>query len=167
MKNILIILSLLGSVCLRAEMVRVVAVENARTLVVERNGAREQVHLAGVAIVDEARATQLLRWTVGTSWVLLEPHPAGGHLVYRSPDALFVNRELVQRGYARATQHGIEAASNLIVTYLGEIDPPSTTTTAPRQKRSDTSRRSSASPPPKTRVPKAPRIAPTKSRARP
>ena len=143
MKNILIILSLLGSVCLRAEMVRVVAVENSRTLVVERNGAREQVHLAGVAIVDEARAAQLLRWTVGTSWVLLEPHPGGGHLVYRSPDALFVNRELVQRGYARATQHGIEAASNLIVTYLGEIDPPATST-APRQKRSDTSRRSSA-----------------------
>jgi hypothetical protein len=167
MKNFLIILSLLGSVCLRAEMVRVVGVENARTLVVDRNGTRERIQLAGVAIVDEARAVQLLRWTVGTSWVLLEAQPGGGHHVYRSPDALFVNRELVQRGYARATQHGIEAASNLIVTYLGEFDPPATTTTAPPQTRSDTSGRSSASPRPKTRVRKAPRTAPQKRRGRP
>lgn len=156
--------SLLLAVCARAEMVRVVEIRDAQTLVIERNGAREPIRLAGLAILDEARATQLLRWTVGTSWVLVEAHAGGGHLVYRSPDALFVNRELVMRGYARATVHGIEEQPNVIVTYLGEINPPATST-QPRTG-SDTRRRSSARPEPKTRIPRAPRIrnpSPTKA----
>lgn len=108
-----------------AAMVRVVDVHDGRTLVIERNGARETIQLAGVAITDEDRAAELLRWSLVSTWVLLEAHPRGGHLAYRSPDALFVNRELVLRGFARATEHGIEPERNLVVTYLGIIDPPS------------------------------------------
>ena len=90
---------------LRAEaaMVRVVAIENGRTITVERNGARESVRLAGVEVSDDARARDLLRWTIGNAWVMVEPAGNGDYLVYRSPDALFLNRELVLRGYARAT----------------------------------------------------------------
>lgn len=163
MKLTLTILFLSTTLVARAEMLRVVAVENARTLVVERNGAREHVTLAGVSVTDEARATQLLRWTVGTSWVLVERHAGGGHLVWRSPDALLVNRELVVRGYARATLHEIDVPSNVIVTYLGEIDPPATSV-APRRRSSGTSPHPSASPKPETRAPKPPRRSPRKGR---
>jgi len=151
-----LLLALLPALSSHAEMVRVVEVRDSQTLVIERNGTRESVRLAGLAILDETRATQLLRWTVGTSWVLVERHAGGGHLVYRSPDALFVNRELVARGYARATLHGIEEQPNVIVTYLGEINPPAIA--SPPQTGSGTSRRSSARPARQTRTPRAPRI---------
>lgn len=124
MKRIPLILSLMLAVCAQARMVRVVSVDDARTLTVEHDGKREQIRLAGVEIVDPHQAAQLLRWTVGSAWVLAEPHPGGGCLVYRSPDALFVNRELVVRGYARATAFGIEPESNLRVTYLGQVEAP-------------------------------------------
>jgi hypothetical protein len=142
-----------------AAMVRVVDVRDGRTLVVEHDGKRETVQLAGVAIVDDARATDLLRWNVVSTWVMLEAHPGGGYLVYRSPDALFVNRELVVRGYARATAHGIEPERNLAVTYLGVLDPPGwspATATQPRTS-SDTRRRSSASRAPRTPAGSRPR----------
>ncbi len=116
-------------------MVRVTAVVDGRTIEVEHAGVRERVTLAGVAITDPLRATELLRWTIGSFWVMLESTPNGA-LVYRSPDALFVNRELVLRGYARATMAGIEPENRLAVTYLGEINPPAVT--APPRTRSDT-----------------------------
>lgn len=152
MKRIILTLGILFAIRVDAGMVRVVDVQDGRTLVVERNGSRETVRLAGVSIVDEARAADLLRWNVVSTWVMLEPQAGGGALVFRSPDALFVNRELVLRGYARATAHGIEPERNLVVTYLGTIDPPAAplTSTAPRTG-SDTSRRSSATRSPKTR----------------
>lgn len=134
-------------------MVRVVAVQDSRTLVIERNGARETVRLAGLEIQDEFRATELLRWTVGASWILAEVRDDGDYFVWRSPDALFINRELVQRGFARATQFGIEAESTLHVTYLGEVNPAGTrpvSAAAPRTG-SDTRLRSSAPPSRKTR----------------
>lgn len=149
MKILPLILFLTTAVSAHGEMVRAVEIRDARTLVIERNGAREDIRLAGVAITDAARAAQLLQWTVANSWVLVEPHPAGDHLVWRSPDALFVNRELVSRGYARATLHGIEVEPNVIVTYLGELNPPAIS--RPPRKGSDTSRRSSAARSPKTR----------------
>ena len=109
---------------LRAEsaMVRVVGIENGRTITIERGGTRVSARLAGVTITDELRARELLRWTIGTSWVMLE---ASGDefLAYRSPDALFINRELVLRGFARATLPGIEPENTLAVTYLGEVNP--------------------------------------------
>lgn len=144
MKHIILI-TMLFAVRLDAAMVRVIDIQDAHTIVVERNGSREAIRLAGVAVIDETRAADLLRWSVVSTWVLLEPHPSGGHLVFRSPDALFVNRELVLRGYARATEHGIEPERNLNVTYLGQIDPPVAplTATGP-QTGSGTSRRSTA-----------------------
>lgn len=149
MKLILLILSLTLGVCADGGMVRVVSVDGARTLTVEREGRRERIQLAGVEVLDEARAAELLRWTVGTSWVLVETHAGGGHLVWRSPDALFVNRELVLRGYARATAFDIAPASNLNVTYLGQFDPP--LSAGPQRNGSDSDRRSTAKPSRKTR----------------
>ncbi len=152
MKKLILILISIFVFPVDGAMVRVVDVRDARTLVIERNGARETVSLAGVAIVDEQRATDLLRWNVVSTWVMVEPHASGGYLVFRSPDALFINRELVLRGYARATEFGIEPDRNLAVTYLGTLDPPRITSPSPGTS-SGTSRRSTASRPPKTRSP--------------
>ncbi|MGZ8730190.1 MAG: thermonuclease family protein [Thermoanaerobaculia bacterium] len=157
MKRIILILGLLFVIRVDAAMVRVVDVQDGRTIIIERNGSRETVRLAGVAIVDEARAAELLRWNVVSSWVLIEPHASGGHLAFRSPDALFINRELVLRGYARATAHGIEPERNLIVTFLGVIDPPAAPVTATRPRTgTDTSRRPTKTRPPRTRGAGAP-----------
>lgn len=122
-RNILLIVTFFFALRAEGAMVRVAAVENGRTLVVERNGNRERVTLAGVAITDDASARTLLEWTLVSRWVMLE-ESSGGQLVYRSPDALFVNRELVARGFARATLPGIEAESHVPVTYLGTLDLP-------------------------------------------
>lgn len=126
-------------------MVRVVSVEDARTITIETDGRRERIELAGVAITDADRAADLLRWTIGSHWVLIEKHPAGGYLVFRSPDALFVNRELVMRGYARTTSFGIDPEPNLNVTYLGQYVPPVSSPSEPRT-RSSTDRRSTGAP---------------------
>lgn len=171
MKSFILTLSVLFAIRVDAAMFRVLDVQDGRTIVIERNGARETVQLAGLAIVDEARAQDLLRWSVVSTWVLLEPHASGGHLAFRSPDALFVNRELVLRGYARATAHGIEPERNLAVTYLGVIDPPSAPVISSRasQTNSDTSRRSSAARSRRTRgadAPKPARVPPTAARRR-
>ncbi len=158
MKKLIFILISIFVFRVDAAMVRVVDVRDAHTLVIERNGTRESVPLAGIAIVDEQRATELLRWNVVSTWVMIEPHASGGYLVFRSPDALFVNRELVLRGYARATAYGIEPDRNLAVTYLGTIDPPSTrmpsnATSTSTGRSNGTSRRSTTSRPRQTRSP--------------
>jgi hypothetical protein len=117
-----ILMVLLCALSLRAEgeMVRVTGVVDGRTLL----AGERRIALAGVKITDEASAKTLLEWTVLSRWVMVEAAPGGGHLAYRSPDALFVNRELVVRGFARATLPELEPASTLIVTYLGTINPP-------------------------------------------
>lgn len=104
-------------------MVRVVAIEDGRTITIERNGARESVRLAGVEVSDDARARDLLRWTIGNAWVMVEPAGNADFLVYRSPDALFLNRELVLRGYARATLANIAPELRAPSRYLGEFQP--------------------------------------------
>ncbi len=162
MKNLIFLIGvILIAIRVDAAMVRVVDVQDGRTLIIERNGSREMVRLGGLAILDEARAMDLLRWSVVSFWVMLEPHAGGGQLAYRSPDAMFINRELVQRGYARATAPGIEPERNLVVTYLGTFDPlapaaPLSSTAS--QTRTDTSPRS-----PKTRAPRTGRAAPRSS----
>src|SRR5687768_10257180 len=110
---------------LRAEaaMVRVVGVVDGRTNAIERNGVREQVKLAGVEVTNEAAARELLRWTATDAWVMLEASGNGEFLAYRSPDALFLNRELVLRGYARPTSAVIAPELRPPSRYLGEIDP--------------------------------------------
>jgi hypothetical protein len=120
----IIIATIVFAIRANAGMVRVIAVENANTLTVEREGVRSSVTLAGIVITDPASAKSLLEWTVPTSWVMVEA-TSGGALVYRSPDGLFLNRELVVRGYARATMHGIEPESRVPVTYLGTLNPSS------------------------------------------
>lgn len=121
---IIIALSALSTLSASAEMLRVAGVVNSRTLEVERRGKRETIRLAGVAVAlpQEVAARELLRWSVGTSWILAEPL-GDEYLVYRSPDALFINRELVSRGYARATLPGIEPSNRVEVVYLGQFDP--------------------------------------------
>ena len=141
-------------------MARVVAVVDGRTIEVDRAGARERVTLAGVAITDALRAQELLRWTIGTSWVMLESTPDGA-LVYRSPDALFINRELVLRGYAKATLPGIEPEQRLSVTYLGELDRPGISADRKRT-RSDTRR---PPPAPRSRAARAGRGSPSGRRS--
>ena len=106
---------------LDASMVRVVGVTDGRTLVVERGGARVQVRLAGIELIDDRNARTLMEWTLVSSWVMLDEQTGGAFYVYRSPDALFVNRELVARGFARATLPFIEPPRHVTVTYLGSL----------------------------------------------
>jgi len=160
MKLIPLILSL--SLSANAAMVRVVSIDDARSIIIEHDGIREQIRLAGVDITDEKHAQDLLRWTLSSSWVMVEKQPDGGHFVWRSPDALFINRELVLRGYARATAFGIEPQPTVIVTYLGEIDPPLIAPKA-RGSYSGTDRRSTA--PPSRRTRRSPRSASSKDRS--
>ncbi len=147
---------------LRAEgaMVRVVSIEDGRTITVDRDGTRERIRLAGVEITDDAQATALLRWTAG-EWVMVETAGNGEFLVYRSPDALFLNRELVLRGFARATVDGIAPDLRPPSRYLGTYDPPKTQAPQPRvnapsrrRTSSDTSRRSPAVRAPRARAKK-------------
>jgi len=125
MRKIIFIITTLCLFTLRAEaaMVRVIGIENGHTITIDERGTRVSVRLGGVAITDELRARELLRWTIGNAWVMLERAADDMALVYRSPDALFINRELVLRGCARATLPGIEPENRPAVTYLGEINP--------------------------------------------
>ena len=105
-----------------AAMVRVLDVVDGRTLVVERRGVAEKVQLAGIALTDDEGARTLMKWTLVSTWVMLEAQPDGGYFVYRSPDAQFINRELVLRGFARATSPAIEPQQHVVVTYLGTMN---------------------------------------------
>jgi hypothetical protein len=118
------LITLFAPICLEAAMVRVVGVADGQTLVIDRAGVSVNVKLAGITVTDHEGARSLLRWTVGSSWVMLEQQPGGGHFVYRSPDALFINRELVARGFARATMQAIEPETHVVVTYLGTMFAP-------------------------------------------
>ncbi|HUP60621.1 MAG TPA: hypothetical protein VNA69_09410 [Thermoanaerobaculia bacterium] len=121
MKSIFFTLTvLLFTLPAQAEMLRVVAIQDGRTVAVDRNGTRTSVRLAGVAVTDELHARELLRWTLLGFWVKLEPAANGELLVWRSPDAMFINRELVLRGYARATLEGIAPDTRVPMIYLGE-----------------------------------------------
>jgi endonuclease YncB( thermonuclease family) len=133
--------SICVSVRLEAAMVRVVGVVDGQTLVVEREGVATHVKLAGITITDDDGARSLMKWTLGSSWVMLEEQPDGGHFVYRSPDALFINRELVARGFARATLPAIEPHSHVVITYLGTTYAPAV---AAAQRRGDALREGAA-----------------------
>lgn len=101
-------------------MARVAAAVDGQTLLIERNGIGEHIQLAGIIVTDDHAARELMQWTLAGKWVMVEELPGGGALVYRSPDALFVNRELVSRGFARPTLPAIEPPQHVRVTYLGE-----------------------------------------------
>lgn len=153
-----IIFSLLAAVCAdAAPMARVSAIKNGNTLIID-GGA--ELRLAGIEITNDGAARELLRWSLGTSWVMVERMADGTALVYRSPDAMFINRELVLRGYARATLPGIEPSDRINVTYLGVVDPgpraPATASRAAPRTGSDKSARSSTQR--ATRPPRIPKV---------
>lgn len=98
------------------EMARVVSIPAADRIVVE---PKREVRLAGIEVTDP-RAAVALRELVGVgSWVMLEP-AGDAAWVYRSPDAMLVNRELVLRGLARATVPDLIEAPRTQMKYLGE-----------------------------------------------
>jgi hypothetical protein len=136
-----------------AAMVRVIEVLDGRTIVVDRGGSRTNVTLAGIAITDPTGARTLLEWALARTWVMLEEQKGGGAFVYRSPDALFLNQELVLRGFARATMTGVEPVSHVPITYLGQLNLSGTQpmveapATAKPRSGSGTRRRSPAKPP--------------------
>jgi hypothetical protein len=107
-------------------MSRVVAVIDSRTIVVEADGARSTVALKGVAVPaeEETAAADFLRRLVSGSWVLVEQGD-----VYRSPDALYVNAEMIRLAWRTPAN----------MRYLGQCDPPPRRTpgaaTRPRSKR--------------------------------
>jgi hypothetical protein len=81
-------------------MVRFSKVIDSRTIVVERDGGTKVVHLANVAIpaADEQAARDYLTDKLTGSYLYVE----NGN-VYRSPDALFINRELAYGAYASSS----------------------------------------------------------------
>lgn len=102
-------------------MARFVRVTDSRTIVVDHIGGREEVvHLANVSVPaeDESAAREFIQQQLKGTFVYVE----NGN-VYRSPDALFINRELAYGTYA----------SSLKMHYLGIINPgPRAQTPVPR-----------------------------------
>jgi hypothetical protein len=99
-----------------APMFRVVKVVDPATIIVEREGVRSEVRLAGIEITDRNNAFASLSWTLASSWVMIEDGR-----VYRSPDALFVNEELVRKGFARWSESAVPSP-RVATVYLGELD---------------------------------------------
>lgn len=99
-----------------APMVRVIAVKDSHTIVVDDRGVAAEVKLAQVVVApdDEAAATSYLRQSLANAWVMIETDSTGASFVYRSPDALFINGELSRRAFASAGPR---------MTYLGESMP--------------------------------------------
>lgn len=100
-----------------AGMARVVDVVDGHTVVVEENRARATVHLAGVAVPpdEDVAAAQYLRRTMSSGWVLIERDSRSGEAwLYRSPDGLFINGELMRAAYR-------DGGTRMI--YLGESNP--------------------------------------------
>ena len=99
-------------------MARVVAIVDPQTITVDCNGVVTTVRLAGIEITDGHNALALLNWTLRDAWVMVE-----NGLVYRSPDGLLVNRELVAKRFAVSTSPETTTAGNTRGVYLGEAAP--------------------------------------------
>lgn len=104
-----------------AGMRRVVAVEDAQTIVVDA-ASPTRIRLAGIEVVDGEGARRFLEATLASAWVAGEKR-ADGYMIWRSPDGMFINRELVVRGYARGVSSELEPPRNYTVTYLGQLNP--------------------------------------------
>jgi hypothetical protein len=114
MKRFILCVSLVvSSQCLMAAipMARFSKVIDSRTIVVERADGPEVVHLVNVAVPakDEQVARAYLTEKLTGTYVYVE----SGN-VYRSPDALFINRELA---------YGAYSAPSLKMRVFGEINP--------------------------------------------
>lgn len=100
-----------------APLVHVARVVDSRTIVLDGGNT---IALRGVDVppADEAMAVEYLRSLLNNAWVLVE----NGGDVYRSPDALYVNGQMITHAYHGAAH----------MTYLGESMPgPRARTTAP------------------------------------
>jgi hypothetical protein len=92
-------------------MFRVVTVRDSRTIVVAgADGVQRSVVLRGVEVPPEleAEAVAHLRRIAERTWVLVE----NGGDVYRSPDVLFINGEMMRRAWRTGPP----------MTYHGELD---------------------------------------------
>ena len=123
------VLFLSASCLFAAPMVRVIDVKDARTLIVDRAGVAGEVRLGDVIIPpgEETTAVEFLRAALVQHYVMVESNARGEAYVYRSPDALFINGELLRRAYL------IQRTRMVIV---GESSPGperSTRSTAPRE----------------------------------
>src|SRR5437588_2636270 len=113
MKRFILCVSLIvfsQSLMAAVPMARFSKVIDSRTIVVERIGGTEVVHLTNVAVPaeDEQAARDYLTEKLTGSYVYVE----NGN-VYRSPDALFINRELAYGAYAASTKMRV----------FGEVNP--------------------------------------------
>jgi hypothetical protein len=101
-----------------AGMARIVDIVDSHTVIIEERGARSSVRLAGVGVprTDEAVAADFLRRTVASGWVLVERDAdrPGEAWLYRSPDGLSVNGEMIRAAYLQGGTR---------MTYLGEASP--------------------------------------------
>jgi len=95
------ILVLFATALSAAQMVRVIDVKDARTLIVDQRGVRTEIRLGDVIIPpgEEAAAVEFLRTKVVEHYVMVENGLHGDAYVYRSPDALFINGELLRLAY--------------------------------------------------------------------
>jgi hypothetical protein len=113
----------------KATMVHVIGVIDAHTIVVDDNGRRCTIAMAGATLAEEeaADAAAYLRQFVSGRWVLVET----GGLVYRSPDGRSVNDEMARHpwlgdrfvhlgpadpGYTRKTAAAASSTTPAIVT---------------------------------------------------
>lgn len=101
-----------------AGMAHIINIVDSHTIVMERGGMRETVTLAGVIVppAEELEATDFLRRQTASGWALVERDPShpGEAWLYRSPDGLFVNGEMMRAAYREGGTH---------MTYLGESSP--------------------------------------------
>jgi hypothetical protein len=124
MKSLILCVSLVvfaPSVMAAVPMARFVRVTDSRTIVVAHLGGPEEVvHLANVEVpaADEIAARAFIQQSLAGTFVYVE---AGK--IYRSPDALFINRELA---------YGAYATPGLKMFYLGQVNPGPHAQTAPR-----------------------------------
>lgn len=95
------ILILSASGLLASPMLRVIGVKDAKTLIVDRAGVAAEVKLGDVVIPpgEETAAIEFLRSRVVEHYIMVESNARGEAYVYRSPDALFINGELLRRAY--------------------------------------------------------------------
>jgi hypothetical protein len=124
MKKLILCVSLVASTqaaMAAIPMARFIRVTDSRTIVVAHlNGPEEVVHLVNVDVPaqDEMAARAFIQDNLARSFVYVEDGK-----VYRSPDALFINRELA---------YGAYSAPGLKMFYLGQVNPGPHAQAAPR-----------------------------------
>ncbi len=115
---ILIVISLCVVPTCGAGMARVVEIIDSHTVLTDEQGVRSSVHLSGVIVpqADESTAADFLRRLTSSGWVLIERDTArrGEAFLFRSPDGLSINGEMIRAAY-------LQPGTRMI--YLGESDP--------------------------------------------